>query len=78
MIDVPGHAELEGLLDELSGLRSRRERCITQLELLSSRDMAVEQREVDELELAISNAVKERSIVVQVLDELAAEEEKLG
>ncbi|MCL4339613.1 MAG: hypothetical protein JRN53_00165 [Nitrososphaerota archaeon] len=78
MIDVPGHAELEGLLDELSGLRSRRERCITQLELLSSRDMAVEQREIDELELAISNAVKERSIVVQVLDELAAEEEKLG
>jgi hypothetical protein len=78
LIDVPGHAELEGLLDELSGLRSRRERCITQLELLSSRDMAVEQREIDELELAISNAVKERSIVVQVLDELAAEEEKLG
>lgn len=75
---MPGHAELEGLLDELSGLRSRRERCITQLELLSSRDMAVEQREIDELELAISNAVKERSIVVQVLDELAAEEEKLG
>ena len=73
-----GHAELERLLDELSGLRSRRERCITQLELLSSRDMAVEQREVDELELAISNAVKERSIVVQVLDGLAAEEEKLG
>ncbi|MDG7044360.1 MAG: hypothetical protein JRN19_01520 [Nitrososphaerota archaeon] len=78
MTDVHGHAELERLLDELSGLRSRRERCITQLELLSSRDMAVEQREVDELELAISNAVKERSIVVQVLDGLAAEEEKLG
>ncbi|MDG7039600.1 MAG: hypothetical protein JRN37_10715 [Nitrososphaerota archaeon] len=78
MTDVHGHAELERLLDELSGLRSRRERCVTQLELLSSRDMAVEQREADELELAISNAVKERSRVVQILDELAAEEEKLG
>ena len=78
MTDAHGYAELERLLDELSELRSRKERCITQLELLSSRDMAVEQHEADELEFAISNAVKERSRVVQILDELAAEEEKLG
>jgi hypothetical protein len=71
-------AELTRLLDELSELRLRKERCMAQIKLFNSRDAAIEQSEMNELELAIRGTMEDRSKAVQILEELAAEEEKMG
>jgi len=51
---------------------------MAQIKLFNSRDAAIEQSEMNELELAIRGTMEDRSKAVQILEELAAEEEKMG